>query len=220
MTLTTPIQEKKSDAWTSGTTITISGLAAMTAGNTLVIYYGCAAAATGVSSISQTGATWALADGHATGRASEVWYTTALTGTPGTTITLNLSGTPLSAAAVSACLSEWPGQLSLDVASSANATDTTPSPPSQTPTSGREALVVGAIRAGGTISAGPTGGFTALTGSDGPTNPRGFGAYLVANPTSGAYATTWTQSSGTWAGVSAVFLAPAGVKLRPYMTGA
>jgi hypothetical protein len=219
MPLTTPVQEKASNAWTSGTSFTISGLTTPTAGNTHVLYFGCATAGLSVASLVQTNATWALADGHITGRQCEIWYTTALTGTPGTTITVNLSGTPAAAGLLSACVSEWPGQLTLDVASSTNATSTTPAPPSQTPTAGREALIVGAIRAGSAVSAGPTGGFTALLSSD--ANVRGFGAYLVANPTAGSYATTWTSGSGTWAGVSAVFLAPlSGVKLRPYMMGA
>jgi hypothetical protein len=218
MTLTTPIQEKKSDSWVSGTSFQITGLAAMTAGNTLILYYNSLTAGQAVTSLVQTNATWALADAHATGRQCEIWYTTALTGTPGTTITINLSGTPGSVGAQSACVSEWPGQLTLDVASSTNATSTTPSPPSQTPTAGREGLNIAAIRAGGNVSAGPTGGFSALTGSDAT---RGFGAYLVANPTAGSYATTWTSANGAWAGVSAVFLAPiSGVLLRPYMMGA
>jgi hypothetical protein len=219
MTLTTPVQEKASNAWTSGTSFTISGLTTPTVGNTMVLYFNSLTNTMAITSLVQTNVTWALADGHATGRSVEVWYTTAIASSPGTTITINLSATPATAGQQSACVSEWPGQLTLDVASSTNATSTTPAPPSQTPTASREALIVGAIRSGAAVSAGPTGGFTALLSSD--ANVRGYGAYLVANPTSGSYATTWTSGSGAWAGVSAVFLAPiSGVLLRPYMMGA
>jgi hypothetical protein len=208
--------EKASDAWTSGTSFTISGITQPTAGNTMILYYNSLTAGQAVTSLVQTNATWVLADAQATGRQVEIWYTTALTGTPGTTITVNLSGTPSTAGQQSACVSEWSasGQLTLDTANSQTATSTTPAIPTLTPTAGRSAVVIGAIRAGGAVSGGPTGG-TALLSSD--AGVRGYGAYNIVDPTTGTYDMTWTTGSSQWGSVGAVFLEPAAsVPYRAY----
>jgi hypothetical protein len=217
----TPVQEKASNAWTSGTALNITGMAAATNGNSLILRYsGSLAGGNAViaSIANYGGVAWIRARSHGTGRAAEIWYCPNVSG-GGTSIAITMAGTPSAASAQSATVSEWPGVITADSVNSANGTSTTAAPGNATPTTGRDALVIVATRVGGTYSAGPDGGFTALLSGD--ASFRDFGGYLVVDPTTGAsYNPTYTAASGTWGSAIATFLAPAGVKLRPYMMGA
>ena len=205
-----PVQEQASDAWVSGTSFTITLSGSPTDGNFGVIYFDEGAAATTITSISQTGTTWARAVTSNTFRTAEVWYTTAPFSSASTSITINLNSTPTAAAAVSAAFSEWvaPSSVAVSGTSTANATSTTPSSGSATPTASVNALMIGCFRSGSaTINpphGNPDNSFTPLVSSD--ADQRGEGAYRVVASTSGSYTVTWSTGSGHWEAALAIFI--------------
>lgn len=203
----TPVQAKAANAWVSGTTITFT-ITAQANGNGSVIGFGAAATTVGVTSISQTGATWIKADSTTVQRDTEIWFTLNVSGA-GTTITVNLSSAPSAANQIAADFTEWSGlatSAALDQhTTSSGASTTSPVTGSITPTAGRNALIYAVSRNFGADTA-PTNSFTLTTSQ--PTNTGS--SYLVAASTSGSYSTGWTSGSAAYSTAIAAFLAPAG----------
>src|SRR5690349_21227940 len=131
----TPVHEG-TGAWSSGTSFSVT-ITAPTNGNCLVLFYCSATIGVTISNISQTGATWVQGKGSNTDRECEIWYALNVSGA-GTTVTVNLSGTPLNGAAN---VSEWSGvatSSALDATNSAfGGSATTVDPGGVTPTASR-----------------------------------------------------------------------------------
>lgn len=219
-TITGPVQEKASNNWTTGTSFTISGISSPTNGNFGVIYFDGSTNTAGITSITQTGATWTSAVVQSAGsRRAEVWYTSSVFSSGGTTITVNLNFTPSLAAGQSAAYSEWSstGGLTVDATANAQANSATVDAGPITPTSGRNALIIMGSRIGGAYSSGPTNSFTQLTSAD--AGVRGYGAYLLTSPTSGAYSTSFTAGSGAWGAAIASFVEPVVVSVQSVIGG-
>lgn len=182
-------------SWASGSTYPLTMGGSPVQGNTLIA---CIATNGGmtVSSITQTGVTWTkVVNQNVAGLGDiEIW-SGAVGSSPGTGITVNLSGTPTDS---NANVSEWSGVGVTDVsAATQTATLATVVTDTITPTSGLNELLIGCFGHGTTNAAsiaGPTNGFTALT--------RAFhvreceSAYLVVASTTGSYSTGWTQGAG------------------------
>jgi hypothetical protein len=168
-------------------------------GNTLVCVFSHITAANGITSITQTGATWDPADDHTTGRNVSIWVAKNVYGAS-TSVTLNFNTSLVGAIGFS--ILEFSGihpSAIIEAVASTNGSSTTIDAGTSTPTAGREALLVEVMRSAGTPSAGPTNGFTGgQSDATGGGNAAWY-AYRVAAPTSGGYSTSWTQTSGTWA---------------------
>lgn len=167
----------------------------------------CIASNTGnMSSVAQTGVTWAGFQVGGVNGACEIWQGTAITSSAGTAITI----TPPATGRVCGLVMEWPGLLlptSGDQKSSAtSAGSTTISSGTITPGQPNE-LVIAIGGVFNTITGGPTGGFTAATGS--PVTNATFSlavAYLLQGAAA-ATSTTWTVASTAWDGAIASFKA-------------
>lgn len=223
----TVINPTSANAWTSGTTITVT-VPAPTDGNTLVVQFGATVTTSPtVSSITQTGATWSRASGATnTLRNTETWIAPNVSGA-GTTVTINLSANPGAAGVQAAKYFEVTGlgaqtavQMIDATADNSTSSTSTLTTASITPTAGREAVIFAHVRSGGNYSSGPTGGFTGVTAPD----VRTFCGYIIVASTSGSYSTSWTQSgTGNSESTILTLLAPAagggGVLFRPYFMG-
>lgn len=205
---TTPVQQATGSTGAgSSYGITLGG--SPVNGSCLVLFHTSAAATGTITSISQAGATWARVAGDNALRNGEIWAALNVSGAS-TAITVNMT---LGANASGNC-SEWSGVATgsaTDVASATNGTSVTPATPSGTPLPGLNELIIGCIRAGGNVTAGPTGGFTALTSPDAS---RCFGAYQVVSSTTGSYQATWTAGLGNWEGVIGSFKAAQSTLVR------
>ncbi len=193
-----PIQDKAFDAWTSGASITVTLASTPINGNALVIAYGCNTPSNlQVSSITQTGATWARVIRSNTARTSDIWMASNVAGA-GTSVTINLSTTPANSTTQAAEISEWSGLLTAAAAtpttSSNTGTTTSPLSGTITPSVNREALIIAGIYSQNTLTAGPTG-FTALVAASTKNAP---GYQLAAVASGSTYSTGWTQSSGSY----------------------
>jgi hypothetical protein len=194
-----------SAVWSTGNSIVVT-VPAPTNGNALFILLGSANTSPTISSISQTGATWVQAQGSYTNRGADIWYALNVS-SAGTTVTVNLSGA--GASTISVVYGEFSGiatSAALDAKGANTGNSTAPTTATITPISGKNALILAAMRPGGAISAGPTNSFTSMSVPD----TRTRGAYLLVPSTSGTYSTAYTAGSGAWETSIATFLAPAG----------
>ncbi len=199
--------QQATGAWASGTTYTVTLSTAPVNGNALALCHGGSVTGTTIVSISQTGATWVKGTSVATNRETEIWYALNVSGA-GTVITVTLSSS--SAGAASANAQEYSGvdtASALSGTSTGNGNSTTPATGSATPTAGRAAVAIASTRVGGTLSAGPSNGFTALTSPD---SLRNYDAYLIIASTSGSYSTDYVAGTGLWASCIVVLLGPVG----------
>lgn len=203
------VQGPKVGTWSSGTSFTVVLTSSPTNGNMLVIAIGTWTTGTSptVSSITQTGATWSKAKAQSnTNSDAEVWYTTALSGA-GTTITINLSGTP---AIAGAAASEYSGLDPSPLDKTTSATGSSVSPASgttATTTVANELLIASITGTNGAISS-PTNGFTLTTS----TSNHGYLAKIVSS--TGAYSTAVTSATCYWAGCIATFIIQQAVSIN------
>lgn len=191
-------QTKAQASGVSSTSMTLT--AAPGLNNSLVLtIYGTSLTDT-VTGIAQTGVTWTKQTTHTqVNQRLEQWLGIVTSGSAGTSITVNFSGT--TAGNNWLAVREWPNKLIKDVTGSNSSTSTAPATGTITPTAARNALIV-ADMAQGATTAGPTNGFTALTT---PGSNR-FSAYLLVTTTSGTYSTDWTLSSSlAWATAYVVY---------------
>jgi len=165
------------------------------AGNTLVLLTNSTNGAT-VSSVSGGGVTWeyVVTSTNAAGDKVELWIGPNSSGS-GTTITVTVSNTY---ARFDLSVTEWSGMPTTSVEDGGSEADTT-SPdittPSITPTAGQAVLLLAFANVyTTTVSAGPTGGFTAIPTTGG----SGFGdfAYQIVESASGSYQAGWTTAAG------------------------
>lgn len=210
------VREKIADTWTSGASIAITSLTAPADGNALILQFDGSPSANsrGVSSISQTGATWVSAvvldaNSGVNTRRIEIWYALNVAGA-GTTITINLNYTPTISGGLAASYAEFSGLATsgaLDATGTASNTNTGTAitTGSVTPTATGQGLIFAATRLGGNYSAGPDSSFNRLTAA----SARGDSGYLITT-LSGSYNVGWTAASGVWAAAVAVFNPPSG----------
>ena len=173
-----------------GTSVTI---ATPTAGNTLALWIQNINGAT-VSSITGGGVTWALqaAWSNAGGARTELWLGPNSSGS-GTTISVSVSNFY---ARYDINITEWSG-MPATITADGGSNTTTNNPnnlsPAITPTAGKPVLLLASdatFNQG--ISAGPSGGFTALNTVGG--SSYGNFAYQIVGSASGSYQCGWTST--------------------------
>lgn len=131
----------------------------------------------------------------ASGASGELWAGANSSGS-GTTITVTT--TNVYSGRIDAGFSEYAGMpATLTADGGSNATTNNPNnvTPSVTPTAGTPTLLLAAdLTYNHTVSAGPTGGFTALSTTGG--SGYAYYAYQIVASASGAYQAGWTNSAG------------------------
>lgn len=184
--------------WTTGTSFTCSVSGTPSSSNVLVLVAGSSNASVTISTgtpPSQTNVTWTKKVSSAVNIDTEIWCGTP-SGTPGTSVSITLSGTP---SAFFGNLSEWSGTKAC-ANSDAGATASNhgpsgnPSTATVTPTASSGGMVLWAVgRHGGTFSSGPTNSFTALNSG----STLYMFAYRIVASISGTYSTGWTLTGGS-----------------------
>ncbi|MDB4940465.1 MAG: hypothetical protein JWO40_890 [Candidatus Doudnabacteria bacterium] len=196
----TPIQSVTQISTNSTNSTAITLTSTPINGNTLIFGRADANTAQTVSSIVETGVTWAKAVSSATNQEAEIWYGTVGSGAS-TAITVNYGSTESTVSTMS--VTEWSGiKLSspVDAAAGNNGNSTTLTTATITPTASRNMLLIAAGRRGGAFSSGPTSGFTFIAVNQ--------YAYLVVGSTTGSYSTSWTYTtSNLWEVEIAAFTA-------------
>lgn len=183
-------------SWTSGSSygVTLSGAPA--SGDVLVLGQGASGTSANnkISSITETGVTWTKAVQSNSNEDAEIWYG-VVGASASASITVTLTGTPTTTSYAN--VSEWSGLNTSSplVASGTSAnhggSGATASTSTVTPTAGQNVLLFAVTYQGGTLSSGPTNGFTALST---PSSGVQFGYEFVPN-TSTSYSTSWTFSA-------------------------
>ncbi|MDB5254487.1 MAG: hypothetical protein JWL80_553, partial [Parcubacteria group bacterium] len=198
---TAPIQQATGFAVVNDPVYTITLSGTPVSGNVLTFEEAINTTAFGVSTISQTGVVWNRAVVSSTTAAVDIWYGIVGSGA-GTVATINHTGS--SAAVPGGAIQEWSGiKISgtiMGPVAENSGFSTTPAPGTITPVSGKQVLLISAVRKAGTINALPSG-YTLVT----PPNTGGVtlnAAYQVASSTSGSYSPTWTFSTATGWGAS------------------
>ncbi len=201
--------EVQANNWGAGTSFTFT-VPAPVDGRSLVIKFTGVSIDLGITSIVHAGAAWSKNAGINVNRTAEIWRAHGVSGA-GTNITVNLAGTPTSANGLNGVYFEL-DPLEDDVAGViASGNSTTPTSGSITPTATREVILFAACRPGGNVSAGPNGGFTAITPGDiEAAFPRDYGARKYIASAAGAHAVDWVASSGNWVVALSSFRVPAG----------
>lgn len=193
------VQQKFSYTASGGSSSKVITLdSAPTAGSTLVLMIKNDAGQT-VTSVSGGGVTWAR---HTTLTSSvptktEIWLGPNSSGS-GTAITVVVSNTYQR---YSASVSEWSGMpttTTADGGSAADSANPSPTTPSVSPTGGTPVLLLAVAVgvSGRSLTAGPTGGFTALDVTGGPPTADRSLAYQIVASASGSYQAGWTNSAG------------------------
>lgn len=182
------VQEVSSYTASGGSANKTITITAPTAGNTLILWVYNDGGTGDPTAVSGGGVTWTKTANF--GRLS-LWTGPNSSGS-GTTITVTVANTY----SRSDCnVTEWSGMpATLTADGGSNGTSSNPNnvTPSVTPT-GTPVLLLAAAYASAPYSAGPTGGFTALTM---PNATRAKWAYQIADPASGSYQCGWTNSAG------------------------
>lgn len=186
-------------ASTNPFTITLPGTP--TNGNTLFLNLSVSApAGVTISSITQTGVTWALvARSNSNTRLVEQWIGTSVSGA-GTGITVNVAG---GTGNFRGNVVEWNGITATTADTTANNTGSSSNPASATitPTAGKNMLLL-AVGVGGGNSNSPTNGFTRIPFGD-SANPV---HYLVIPNTNASYNVSWTGTgSQAWEVIISAF---------------
>lgn len=140
--------------------------------------------------VAQAGVTWTMKKRSGSNIGTEIWDGTNITSAAGTTITITvLTGITC------ALVQEWSGWGGSDQSNTMSLLSTTMGGESITPTAANELVwVVGATNT--SISAGPTGGFTAATGSPVTQGGQLLAVGYLVQTTAVAAAPTWTIGSG------------------------
>jgi hypothetical protein len=182
---------------TSGTTVTVNLSQAPVAGNALVAFVAGNTSSNFIKGITGGGVTW-VEFGRLVGGGAMVglWYGVNSTGS-GTSIVGTANAT-ISSMTMRMVVAEFSG-ISIsnpeDIKNATNSgTSTSPVTDTVDPVNNIEELFV-AVHKGGTVSAGPTNSFTALT--DPATSAR-CAYYIATNTSTNTYSTGWTQANGGW----------------------
>jgi hypothetical protein len=200
----------------SGSTWTATLANAPALGDVLHLMTAGAQASQGISSITQTGVTWAQAKrAFAPGvnlQFVEIWIGVCTS----TSASASMSITPLVNYTTASTFEvlKWQGidtslpfQSAYTNADSGASSSTYGAASTVTPPAGLACVILQAGCSGLNPSSGPTGGFTQVAGL---TNARR-GAYLIVASASGSYNTTWTMTSArSYATVTVALLAPLG----------
>jgi len=178
-----------------GTPKTIT-IPAPTNGNALRLLFHSINNAT-ITSVSSTGATWTKFAGisNTTPARIELWGADNVT-SAGTTVNLVISNVY---AVCDVNITEWSGMPATGVpdgGSTNSGTGASVSTPSVTPAAGNPVLLMAATTVyTNTITAGPTGGFSALTKPSGAHAGLAW-AYQLVTSASGSYSCGWTANAG------------------------
>ena len=198
--------------WSSGSSFTVTLTSPPQNGNSLIMTIGSIDASSGksVSSVSQTGATWAKQVGNGLGRVdNEIWLASNVQNA-GTTITITLSGTPSAGSDEIANLAEYSGLTNTPFDNSATNTGNSNAPDTGTTTATTQSieLWVGSTSITSASQSSPTNRFTLIDGALGP-NAGGSNAYLekIVSSIGTANSGTAASSANTWAGAIATFKA-------------
>lgn len=196
-----PLQQATATGTAPNTSTVVTMGAVPVAGNTLTLFFLQAIAAVVVSSITQTGVTWTKRASSNVNMGLELWQgAVSLTVAAGTAITVNHS---VLVGSVSIAAQEWPGGLTVNVASSNTGTSANPATGTITPATPRYILVLAATRKSGAFNTGPTNSYIALT----TPNTGAQMAYLVMGSSAGTTSTDWTYSTSTaWDAIFATFV--------------
>jgi hypothetical protein len=183
----TPVQQIPC-TWTSGLSYTCTLGSTPSNSNILIFTGGGSPASTSVTP-SSSNAAWVKKGSSNTNRDDEIWCAT-LSGTPGTTVTVTISGSPTQGNAI---VSEWSGwTCTLDgVMQPNNGSSSNPATATLTTTNANDLLIAVLHNQNGTFGGGPTNGFTGLTSYNANTMNAG---YLVVSAT-GNYSTGWSFGS-------------------------
>ena len=211
-------------------TFTVTLGTAPTSGNTLILCYASSGSPSAtISSISQTGVTWARAIAVIYDGDVEIWYA-PLGASAGTTITITIAGGSSNSRSI-ADVCEWSGLslTPLDQTASNPGSDGTPSSTGDTGTIGitlqANELLIGTICAGHwnpnmVAQSSPTNGFTLLDGSQQYLNGNyvsdGY-LYKIVTADSSADAGDTFAGSVYWTGCIATFYASAASNVNHYV---
>lgn len=163
-------------------------------GNTLILCFRAKSSTQTISSITQTGATWALVKRSNTNWSSEIWMATNVSGAS-RSFTVHLSaGTPSGVRVITSEWTGWSGGLTVDQTGANNGVSTNPSSASITTTKPNALLVATVAQNASGSPTSPTNSFTQFP-SD-LTGDQFAAAYRIVSAT-GTYSTGWTDSTST-----------------------
>lgn len=205
MTLPALVQQAVGTYPGSGTTITVTLGSAPTAGNDLLLGFE-AANTPAIVSVASTNAIWGIRAGSHTNRAVELWEALNVGASAGTIVTITFASAL--AGSAGANVSEWSGLAKTSAADQTNTNSgnsTAIATNSITPAQGVAQVLISVCRSGGTVSGGPSAGWTALTSPD--ASSRGFLAYQIVSSTNGSYSNAYTQATSTWEALIASYKA-------------